>query len=110
MIVGGALVLIFFIVILYLVPVRLWIAAKAAGAGVSMLALIAMRLRRVPPDQIVAARISAVKAGLDVPVNMLEAQYLAGGHVETVVGALISAHKARISLDFDRAAAIDLAG
>jgi uncharacterized protein YqfA (UPF0365 family) len=98
------------IVILYLVPVRLWIAAKASGAGVSMLALIAMRLRRVPPEQIVNARISAVKAGLSVSVDMLEAHFLAGGRVDAVVNALISAEKAGIDLDFSRAAAIDLAG
>ena len=110
MIIVGALALIAFILILYMVPVRLWIAAKASGASVSMLTLIAMRLRRVPPDQIVGARISAVKAGLDVPVNQLEAHYLAGGHVDAVVNALISADKAGLVLDFKRAAAIDLAG
>ncbi|MBI3182510.1 MAG: flotillin-like protein FloA [Myxococcales bacterium] len=106
----GALALLAFMVIMYMVPLRLWIAAKASGAGVSMLSLIAMRLRRVPPDQIVNARISAVKAGLEVTVNALEAHYLAGGRVEMVVNALISAEKAGISLDFKRAAAIDLAG
>ncbi|MBX5482387.1 MAG: flotillin-like protein FloA [Myxococcaceae bacterium] len=106
----GILALIAFVVILYMVPLRLWIAAKAAGAGVSMLSLIAMRLRRVPPDQIVNARISAVKAGLSVSVDMLEAHYLAGGRVEAVVNALISAQKAGMSLDFSRAQAIDLAG
>lgn len=110
MIVVGILVLLAFVLVLYMVPLRLWIAAKASGAGVSMLSLIAMRLRRVPPDQIVNARISAVKAGLDVPVDMLEAHYLAGGHVEAVVNALISADKAGMNLDFSRAAAIDLAG
>lgn len=106
----GVLALIALTVILYMVPLRLWIAAKASGAGVSMLSLIAMRLRRVPPDQIVNARISAVKAGLHVSVDMLEAHFLAGGRVEAVVSALISAQKAGIDLDFSRAAAIDLAG
>jgi uncharacterized protein YqfA (UPF0365 family) len=110
-IVIGAFVFVMVITTLYLVPVRLWIAAQASGAGVSMLTLIGMRLRRVPPDQIVNARISAVKAGLDsVSINMLEAHYLANGRVEAVVSALISADKAGIDLDFSRAAAIDLAG
>ncbi|WP_437670089.1 flotillin-like protein FloA [Sorangium sp. So ce131] len=110
-IVLGGLVLVAVIAILYMVPLRLWIAAQASGAGVSMLTLIAMRLRRVPPDQIVNARISAVKAGLDgVTVDMLEAHYLARGRVEAVVNALISAGKAGMELDFSRAAAIDLAG
>lgn len=110
-IVVGGLVVVGLITLLYLVPLRLWIAAQAAGAGVPMLTLIGMRLRRVPPDQIVNARISAVKAGLEsVTINMLEAHYLAGGRVEAVVGALISADKAGMELDFSRAAAIDLAG
>ena len=109
-IVGGALALLFVILILYMVPLRLWIAAKASGAAVSMWTLVAMRLRRVPPDTIVSARINAVKAGLTVSVNMLEAHFLAGGRVEAVISALISADKAGMSLDFSRAAAIDLAG
>jgi uncharacterized protein YqfA (UPF0365 family) len=110
-IVLGGLVFVAFITTLYMVPLRLWIAAQASGAPVSMLTLIAMRLRRVPPDQIVNARISAVKAGLEgVSINMLEAHYLARGRVEAVVNALISADKAGMELDFSRAAAIDLAG
>jgi uncharacterized protein YqfA (UPF0365 family) len=109
-IVGGAAVVVVFIVIMYLVPLRLWIAAKATSAGVSILTLIAMRLRRVPPDVIVGARISAVKAGLDVPLYMLEAHFLAGGRVNSVVNSLISADKAGMNLNFQRAAAIDLAG
>jgi len=109
-IVVGGVVLLLFIMVLYMVPLRLWVAAKASGATVGMSTLVAMRLRRVPPDQIVNARISAVKAGLDIPVNLLEAHFLAGGRIEAVVNALISADKASISLDFQRAAAIDLAG
>jgi len=80
------------IVVLYLVPVPLWIAAWSSGAYVGLLTLVGMRLRRVPPSTIVTARISAVKAGLQgVSVNDLEAHYLAGGNVVRVVNALISA-------------------
>jgi len=104
------LALAFFSVLLYLVPIPLWIAAWAAGAYVGIFTLIAMRLRRVPPATIVTARISAVKAGLDIPLNDLEAHYLAGGNVVNVVNAMISADKANIPLPFQRAAAIDLAG
>ena len=109
-IVVGGVVLLLAIMIMYMVPVRLWVAAKASGAPVGMTTLLAMRLRRVPPEAIMNARISAVKAGLDIPVNMLEAHFLAGGRVEAVVNALISADKASMNLDFQRAAAIDLAG
>lgn len=98
------------ILILYLVPLPLWIAAWASGAYVGLFTLIAMRLRRVPPGMVINARISAVKAGLDIPLNDLEAHFLAGGNVVRVVNAMISADKANISLPFKRAAAIDLAG
>jgi uncharacterized protein YqfA (UPF0365 family) len=96
--------------VLYLVPIPLWIAAWASGAYVGLFTLIAMRLRRIPPNTVVTARISAVKAGLDLPLNDLEAHFLAGGNVVRVVNAMISAEKANIPLTFKRAAAIDLAG
>jgi uncharacterized protein YqfA (UPF0365 family) len=98
------------VIVLYLVPVRIWVAAFASGAYVGLFTLVGMRLRRVPPSTIVTARISAVKAGLDISVNDLEAHYLAGGNVVNVVNAMISADKANIVMPFKRAAAIDLAG
>ena len=97
-------------IVLYLVPLNLWIAAWASGAYVGLPTLVGMRLRRVPPSTVINARISAVKAGLSIPLNDLEAHYLAGGNVVRVVNALISADKANIPLPFQRAAAIDLAG
>jgi uncharacterized protein YqfA (UPF0365 family) len=103
-----ALVLLIFV--LYIVPIPLWIAAWSSGASVSLATLIGMRLRRVPPATVVNARISAVKAGLEVSIDDLEAHYLAGGNVVRVVNALISADKANIEMPFKRAAAIDLAG
>jgi uncharacterized protein YqfA (UPF0365 family) len=96
--------------VLYLVPIPLWIAAWASGAYVGLFTLIGMRLRRVPPGTVVNARISAVKAGLEISINDLEAHFLAGGNVVRVVNALISADKANIIMPFKRAAAIDLAG
>jgi uncharacterized protein YqfA (UPF0365 family) len=97
-------------IVLYMVPLNLWIAAWASGAYVGLSTLVGMRLRRVPPGTVINARISAVKAGLQIPLNDLEAHYLAGGNVVRVVNALISADKANIPLGFQRAAAIDLAG
>jgi len=102
----SALVLSFF----YFVPVRIFIAAWSSGAPVSILDLIAMRLRRVPPANIINPLISAVKAGVAVSATDLEAHYLAGGNVSRVVAALISANRADLDLRFERAAAIDLAG
>jgi uncharacterized protein YqfA (UPF0365 family) len=96
--------------ILYFVPLGLWIAAFSSGAYVGIGTLIAMRLRRVSPSMIVKPRISAVKAGLDLTVDQLEAHFLAGGNVDRVVNALISADKANIKLTFSQATAIDLAG
>ncbi len=89
---------------------RLWLQALLSGAHVSLINLVAMRLRKVSPSVIVNARISAVKAGLEIDTNDLEALYLAGGDVPRVVTALIAANKANIALTFQQAAAIDLAG
>ncbi len=105
---GAAIV--FFIILFSFVPVGLWISAIAAGVRVGLTSLVAMRLRRVPPNRIILPLIKADKAGIDVTQNQLEAHYLAGGNVDRVVDALIAADKARITLPFDRAAAIDLAG
>lgn len=104
----AALIAVF--VVFYFVPIPLWIAAWASGAPVGLATLIGMRFRRVPPAVVVTARISAVKAGLEISSNDLEAHYLAGGNVPRVVNALISADKANIEMPFKRAAAIDLAG
>jgi len=101
---------IFFGIISYFVPWRLWISAKAASVPIRIIDLIGMRLRRVDPFHIVLPMITAHKAGLHLSSNMLESHYLAGGHVHDVVNALISADKARIPLSWERATAIDLAG
>jgi uncharacterized protein YqfA (UPF0365 family) len=113
--IGGGIGLLLLLVaglgfLLFLVPVNLWVAAWASGAYVGLSTLVGMRLRRVPPGTVITARIGAVKAGLSISLNELEAHYLAGGNVVRVVNALISADKANIPLTFQRAAAIDLAG
>lgn len=97
-------------VFLSFVPLGLWISALAAGVNVGIFTLIGMRLRRVPPAQIVLPLIKANKAGMLIGVNKLEAHYLAGGNVDRVVDALIAAQRADIPLPFERSAAIDLAG
>ncbi len=94
----------------YFIPVALWISAIAARVRIGIGELIGMRLRRVPPRVILGSQINATKAGLEIPTSFLEAHYLAGGHVENVVKALIAADKAGITLTHERAAAIDLAG
>lgn len=97
--------------ILYLVPIGLWFQALVSGVRISLLQLIFMRWRKVPPAVIVRAMIEAHKAGLQtIKRDQLEAHYLAGGHVERVVHALVSADKANIDLPFQMATAIDLAG
>jgi uncharacterized protein YqfA (UPF0365 family) len=87
----------------------IWLRALAAGARVTFMELIALRLRSVPVGLIVDTRITAVKSGLDITIDDLSTHYLAGGSVEMVVQALIAARKAGIHLDYDRACAIDLA-
>ncbi|MBQ8823541.1 MAG: flotillin-like protein FloA [Lachnospiraceae bacterium] len=92
------------------VPVGLWISAVAANVKVGIFNLIGMKLRRVAPAKIVFPLIKATKAGLKVTVNQLEAHYLAGGNVDSVVNALIAAERAGMDLSFEKASAIDLAG
>jgi len=96
--------------LLYFVPIGLWVTAIFSGVRVSMGTLIGMRLRKVPPADIVRPLISATKAGIELEVGQMEAHYLAGGNVERVVTALISADRANIDLPWKRATAIDLAG
>lgn len=88
----------------------LWIQALATNAKISFPSLIGMRLRKVDPAVIVNAKIAAIKAGVSVSTEELEAHYLAGGDVMNVVRALIAADKANIPLQFKQASSIDLAG
>jgi uncharacterized protein YqfA (UPF0365 family) len=95
----------------YFIPVGLWITAYFAGVRVAIFRdLVGMRLRKVPPREIIRPKISATKAGLNVDLDRMEAHYLAGGNVNAVILALISSDKANIPLTFERATAIDLAG
>ena len=108
LIIAGGLIL--FFIFLYFVPVNLWITAVFSGVKISILQLILMRIRKVPPSVIVNALITSTKAGLNVTANEMETHYLAGGNVNNVIKALISADKANIPLTFKLATAIDLAG
>ncbi len=101
---------IFLIIFFTFVPITLWISALAANVHVGIFTLVGMRLRRVVPAKIVNPLIKSTKAGIELPINKLEAHYLAGGNVDRVVNALIAAQRADIPLEFERAAAIDLAG
>ena len=105
-----AAIILFLALFFSFVPVGLWISALAANVHVGIITLVGMRLRRVVPSRIVNPLIKATKAGIDLPINKLEAHYLAGGNVDRVVNALIAAQRADIPLEFERAAAIDLAG
>ena len=104
-------IVVFLALFTYFVPIGLWITAFFSGVRVSIFKdLVGMRLRKVPPGSIVRPQISLTKAGLAVDLDRMEAHYLAGGNVDAVVVALISADKANIPLTFERAASIDLAG
>jgi uncharacterized protein YqfA (UPF0365 family) len=88
----------------------IWLRARLAEAPVGFLKLLGMRLRRVNPAVIVDTRVMAMKAGIALTTDELEAHYLAGGNVVSVVRALIAASKANINLSFKKGTAIDLAG
>jgi uncharacterized protein YqfA (UPF0365 family) len=100
------------LVLIVLLYGNLWFQAYLSSAHVSILSLVGMSFRQVDARAIVQARIMALQAGLgrDITTRRLEAHYLAGGNVPSVIRALIAAHRADLSLDFDQAAAIDLAG
>ena len=95
---------------------KLWFQSYMSGADISLASLIGMTFRQVTPRIIVTAKVMAAQAGLDIDrtdgisTPRLEAHFLAGGNVMGVINAIIAAHRAGIDLDFDRAAAIDLAG
>jgi uncharacterized protein YqfA (UPF0365 family) len=116
--VGGAVVLVALVVggLLLINFGQLWLQAYMSNARVSLLSLIGMWLRQVHARTIVEAKIMAMQAGVGtdpetgITTRRLEAHYLAGGNVPRVIHALIASHRADIDLDFDRAAAIDLAG
>ena len=97
-------------ILMYIIPLGLWFQALISGVRISLLQLIFMRWRKVPPRVIVNALITSAKAGIQLKRDDLEAHFLAGGHVQLVVNALVSADKANLSLDFKMATAIDLAG
>lgn len=105
-----AIAIVALMVFLWFFPVTLWFQALISGVRISLIQLVLMRWRKVPPGTIVMAMVTGTKAGLKLDANELEAHYLAHGNVPNVVNALISADKANINLDFKMAAAIDLAG
>jgi len=104
--IGLVVLVIFFIIVSFF---NVWLKAWLSGAYVGFTNLVAMRLRGVPYGLVVDARITAVKAGISLTVDQLEAHYLAGGNLIPTVQAIIAADKAGLNLKFDRACAIDLA-
>jgi len=109
-IIGFLAVIILLMIILLFNFIKIYIRALVSGASVPLLSLVAMSLRKVNTRLVVDSRIQAVKAGLQLSTNDLEAHFLAGGNVLNVVRALVAADKANIDLSFQQAAAIDLAG
>ncbi|WP_050027987.1 flotillin-like protein FloA [Verrucomicrobium sp. BvORR034] len=107
--IGIAVIVGFVFLLILLKFFNLWLRALVSNAPVGIPTLLAMWFRGVPNALIVDSRITAVKAGLRVGTDELEAHYLAGGNVTQVVLSLIAAAKAGIELDFNRACAIDLA-
>ena len=113
MVEGIVMVVVILIVVgvfLSFIPLGLWVSALASGVYVSIFTLVGMRIRRVSPAKIVGPLIKAEKAGLHMEISKMEAHYLAGGNLDRVITALITARGANIKLDFPEACAIDLAG
>lgn len=102
--------IVLFFTFLYYFPIGLWIRTIAAGVPLGIVSLVRMRLIGIPPGVIVNNYVRARKAGLDLTVAQMQSHYLAGGNVEKVTLSLIAAQRAQVPLDWQRAAAIDLAG
>lgn len=98
------------IVFFSLVPLRLYIAARATGVNIKIKTLMGMKLRKTPANIIVFAFVKASMAGIDITPDMLEMHYLAGGDVNNVVDGLIIASKNGVPLVFKTASALDLVG
>jgi uncharacterized protein YqfA (UPF0365 family) len=111
LIVGTLIIGVVALIVLVLIfnYIGLWLRAWTSGAPVGIMTLVAMRFRGIPSSLIVNARITAVRAGINIDTQQLETHYLAGGNVNEVVRALIAADKAGLKLDFNQACAIDLA-
>lgn len=92
------IIVVLLILLFAFVPMRLWITALASGSHVGIGTLIGMRLRKVPPARIVLPLIQARKAGLQLNTNQLESHYMAGGHVDAVVNALIASSRAGMNI------------
>jgi uncharacterized protein YqfA (UPF0365 family) len=99
-----------FVLFVWLIPVRLWVAALASGVAIGPMAFIGMRLRNVSPRAIMPPLITCRKAGLDITATQIQSHYMAGGNVQNVVRGLISANRAKMPLTFQQAREIDLAG
>lgn len=119
LLIGGMVVIVFLALLLVAILTKygvIWFQAYMCGADVSLLSLIGMSFRQVHSGTIVTAKIMGAQAGLDIDrqrgmsTARLEAHFLAGGDVVRVLRAIVAAHRADIDLDFERAAAIDLAG
>ena len=91
------------------VPISVWIRAMVSGAHISAMRLIGMKLRHIEVGMLVDCYINAKKAGVQLTIDDLETHFMAGGNVERVVDALITAHGAKIELSVETAKAIDLA-
>ena len=109
-IVAAVLLIAGLIVVLVMVPFKLWFRALVSSAHISMIKLIGMKLRKVDCQLITLNYITARKAGLKITVDELETHFMAGGSVENVVKALVAAFSANIDLTSQKAKAIDLAG
>ena len=109
--IGLGAIIIVAVILFRFIPVNLWITAVFSGVRISLINLVLMRFRKVPPGIIVKSMILATKAGLkDISEQMLETHFLAKGNLVNVIKALIVADKANLNLSFKQATAIDLAG
>ncbi len=89
---------------------NLYIQAWLTGAHVKLFHMVRMKLCNVDYVNVVKQKIALVNSGVEIETQQLEEHVLARGNLQRVAMAVIAAKKAGMSLTWQAAAAIDLAG
>ncbi len=105
------IVLLFFALLVFFLffgTARLWLRGFLSHAQVSLIQLIAMRLRKVDANVIMTSRIMSVQAGHPIPVNELEVAFLSGANVPLVTQAYVDSNKSGKDFTFEELVDADL--
>lgn len=97
------------LIFLWVVPVGLYYQCKICQVNLSLLTLVLMRWRKVPPGLIAQSLIKAKMEGIVIDPVYLEAHYLAGGNVYELTEALIYAKQKNADIELKQLISANLA-